>query len=387
MHMKQLQYFVCVLTASAVLFSACKKELKPGEAPAKETNALQQSTGSGTLNGQRASSISLLKSNSQDEIYGNVIEQLLSGVTPTPCNPATPLGLWLEQQLSDWSPELKAEVLQYQMHFLAADYAFFFENSSANQSFGINGQYNHIMAKTFKDLRRFWDMESQGIVLVAMHGSTLTDKEKIASSLIANYDYTRPFAENWADHVLELLAENPQLRNGNHPYFTFNAYAFRRVDFTQYGLGILPYKIVMGDGLFQVFSELGYDDVAPQEILAHEFGHQVQYLYNLIPPGPKTPELNRRVELMADAFSAYYLSHPRGAAMQWNRAKEFLQVFFNLGRCNFDEPNHHGTPTQRMAAAEWAYNLANNTQPQGKILSVAEFVALFEAILPTLYLQ
>ena len=85
---------------------------------------------------------------------------------------------------------------------------------------------------------------------------------------------------------------------------------------------------------------------------------------------------------MADAYSAYYLSHARGASMQCKRVQQFLQVFFNIGDCSITSNSHHGTPTQRMAAANWAYQLANNQQKQGFILSSREFKTRFEASLP-----
>jgi hypothetical protein len=95
----------------------------------------------------------------------------------------------------------------------------------------------------------------------------------------------------------------------------------------------------------------------------------------------------RRTELMADAYATHYLSHARGASMQWKRVRQFLQVFFNIGDCSFDSFNHHGTPTQRMAAAEWAYQLADNAQKQGHILTAQKFVALFDKQLPKIVKQ
>jgi hypothetical protein len=76
-----------------------------------------------------------------------------------------------------------------------------------------------------------------------------------------------------------------------------------------------------------------------------------------------------------------------GAAMQWKRVQEFLQVFFNIGDCNFTSDGHHGIPSQRMAAAEWAYNLANNAQKQEQILTSQKFAELFEQQLPVLVAQ
>ena len=87
---------------------------------------------------------------------------------------------------------------------------------------------------------------------------------------------------------------------------------------------------------------------------------------------------------MADAYSAYFLSHSRGASMQWKRVQRFLKVFFNNGDCNFDSDGHHGTPIQRMAAAEWGYKLVNKAKKQGHIMSPMEFARLFDAALPGL---
>ena len=38
-----------------------------------------------------------------------------------------------------------------------------------------------------------------------------------------------------------------------------------------------PDKIVMGDGILEGYTALGFGDVAPQAIFAHEFAHQIQY--------------------------------------------------------------------------------------------------------------
>ena len=90
---------------------------------------------------------------------------------------------------------------------------------------------------------------------------------------------------------------------------------------------------------------------------------------------------------MADAYSAYYLSHARGASMQWKRVKQFLAVFFNLGDCSIEDNGHHGTPRQRMAAAEWGYSVANNAQKQGHILTARQFTTKFEAALPGILIR
>jgi hypothetical protein len=306
------------------------------------------------------------------------------GVEPTLCDANTPLRQWLGQQLADWNDEIMFfAAITGMLDFPTYD-ALFFENSSANQYFGINGEYTHTITKTFKDLKRFWNIESSGMVVVAMHGSMLQDRDRVIRIDKILFGDDQATAEFWADLILKLLKEVPQYRNGDHPIFTFNAYAQPTFSFPPYG--VIPNKIVMGDGIMQAYTALGYGDVAPQAILAHEYGHHVQFQLGVF-DGATGPEATRRTELMADAFSAYYLSHARGASMQWKRVKQFLQVFFNIGDCAFDNNGHHGTPTQRMAAAEWAYQLADNAQKQGHILSAQTFISLFDAKLPYLVTQ
>ena len=217
-----------------------------------------------------------------------------------------------------------------------------------------------------------------------MHGSMLLDRNRVIRIDRIVYGDDQATAEFWADLILELLATVPQYRNGDHPIFTFNAFAQESFPFPPYG--IIPEKIIMGDGIMEAYTGIGFGDVAPQAILAHEFGHHIQFQLDLF-GNVNSPEATRRTELMADAFSAYYLSHSRGASMQWKRVKLFLQVFLNIGDCSFSSPNHHGTPTQRMGAAEWGYSVANNAQKQGHILTAQEFAALFDAQLPCLVTQ
>ena len=315
--------------------------------------------------------------------YRNMINSAL-GVVATPCDPDTPLFLWLDGELADWDGlVIFYAIITGMLDFPTYD-AYLFENSTAGQYFGTDGEYTQVLLKTFKDLKRFWNVQIDGIVMVAMHGSMLLDRDRVIRIDKILYGDDQATAEFWADLILELLDQVPQYRNGDHPIFTFNAFASSSFNFPPYG--VVPSKIVMGDGILDGFAAIGYDDVAPQAVLAHEYAHHLQFELGVF-DDVVSPENTRRGELMADALSAYYLSHARGATMQWKRVKQFLQVFFNIGDCAFNNDGHHGTPTQRMAAAEWAYKLANNAQKQGHILTAQQFVALFDAALPYIVTQ
>ena len=118
-----------------------------------------------------------------------------------------------------------------------------------------------------------------------------------------------------------MIQTEPTVNGGNHPLFTFNAFAISAPE-----IGI-PDKIVMGDGVLDAYAAIGFDDVAPQAVFAHEFGHHIQFERNYfdeLPAGadPATvdqAELTRHNELMADAFAGYYLTHKRGAALNAKR--------------------------------------------------------------------
>ncbi len=398
--MKHLKLLLGTIAFCLILVTGCKKDIRtdtmiaPDElhAPSKtdlkvsnlsnaelkaKLDKLLASMPAGFEKRLTENSTLLLK---QHPEYRDMVRRALN-IVPTTCDDNTALFQWLDQELADWDEDvIFFAIISGMLDFPTYD-ALLFENSSANQYFGVNGEYSQRVTKTFKDLKRFWNIQSSGIVLAAMHGSMLRDRNKLIRIDMILFGDSQPVAEFWADLILEFLDLVPQYRNGDHPIFTFNAFAQESFNFPPYG--IIPEKIIMGDGIMQAYTAIGYGDVAPQAILAHEFGHHIQIQLDLF-GNVSSPEATRRTELMADAYSAYFLSHARGASMQWKRVKQFLQVFFNIGDCSFTSNGHHGTPTQRMAAAEWAYNVANEAQKQGHILTAQQFTTLFEAQLPEL---
>jgi hypothetical protein len=244
------------------------------------------------------------------------------------------------------------------------------------------------MTKVERDVKRFWDIQSADIQVLAMHGTMLADPTRT----VPTYEHPAflgldaATAEAWAADVQNVIETEPTTNGGNHPLFTFNAFAISAPS-----LGI-PDKIVMGDGVLDAYNAIGFNDVAPEAIFAHEFGHHIQFERNYfdeLPPGadPATvddAELTRHNELMADAFAGYYLTHKRGAALNKKRVAEFLQVFFQAGDCAFTNPGHHGTPVQRMRASRFGFTVADEAQKQGHILTAAQVHARFEAVYPSI---
>jgi len=264
--------------------------------------------------------------------------------------------------------------------------ALIFLEAARKQEFGYDGDFTNAINRTNQDLRRFSDIPSDELQVVPMKGSMLNDAERVATA------YQSPLVPPFgglpveisylvAELIQDALDASNLLDGGNHSLFSFNAFAFSG----SAGLGIPP-KIIMGDAILEGYAELGFGDVAPQSILAHEWAHQIEFAYgwyndpipSLDPPADAA-EATRYSELMADAWAAYYLTHSRGGTLRQRRVAEFLEVFYQIGDCAFSSPGHHGTPNQRMKAAEWGFDLADQAHKQGHIMSSQEFHDVFVA--------
>lgn len=267
---------------------------------------------------------------------------------------------------------------------LVDNYALFIREESRNVDYGYEGEFTNQLNRTIQSLRRFWNISSDEINVVPYKADFLTDVEFVTEL------YQHPFtfglsqadAEFFAPILVATLEQSALLNGGRHPLFTFNAFAFSGFP----GLG-LPPKVVMGDAVMDAYddAEFGLGDVAPQGILAHEWAHHVQFekgyfddpIPTFDPAGPNQAEATRYTELMADAMAAYFLTHKLGAALNQKRVEQFMEVFVQIGDCSFTSGSHHGTPSQRMAAAQLGFDLADQAQKQGHIMTAEEVHDVF----------
>ena len=259
--------------------------------------------------------------------------------------------------------------------------ALYFQTSATPQTYGYKGQFTTQVVNTERDIKAFWDIKSDDIQVVAMHGSMLLDQQRVARTYQL-LGFSPTVAAAYAKTIYDALSASTTMNGGNFAFLTFNAFAF-----STYGTSV-PDKIVMGDGVLESYAAIGFGDVAPQAIFAHEFAHHIQYenryFNDLSSNRYSEAEQTRYTELMADAYAAYYLTHSRGAAMNQKRVEQFHEVFFQIGDCSFKSDGHHGTPNQRRAAAAFGFNLAAEAQRQGQILTSDAFHDLFLAAYPTL---
>ena len=307
------------------------------------------------------------------------------------CDPSSPVVDWFIGEVDEFVTQEPA-IFDLIFNDLWADLipqweALFLLTDDTPQVFGYNGEYTRILRKTQRDAKRFWDIPSDDIQLLAMKGSMLLDTDRVAATY--QIPFIPPFfglseanAAFVASLVQDAMLQSQVVDGGNHPLFSFNAFALSDPS------GVIPDKIVMGDGILAGYAVVGFGDVAPQAIYAHEFAHHIQfendYFSDPVPGATTQAELTRYTELMADAYSAYFLTHKRGATMNRKRVAQFLQVFFQIGDCGFTSPSHHGTPNQRMAAARFGFDLADQAQKQGHILTSEQVHDAFVAAYPDL---
>jgi hypothetical protein len=308
-------------------------------------------------------------------------------VTPTECGPT---------QLDDYIGQLLGLMSAAQLNFLFAhvdtllnvptyEALFFGTAADADHALTTHAQQ---LRKTFSDLRRFWSgVQSADIQLMSMRGDVLLDADRIAHTLSAMVatgqipPLTPAQITNEAHTVAAFMQGQGDFYD--NPLWTLNAFAFSGEGETDPLLASLPDKLVMGDGVIAFTDAAGLGDVGPRAILAHEFGHHVQYEVGAFDSGPADPAAaTRRTELMADAMATYFGVHKQGLALNQKRVVDALLSFYVVGDCQFDSPGHHGTPLQRQRAADWGGRLAAAAKPSSYKIPAPEFVARFDAALP-----
>lgn len=98
-------------------------------------------------------------------------------------------------------------------------------------------------------------------------------------------------------------------------------------------------------------------------ILAHEYAHIVQFKFGRHPATPVN-------ELHADFLAGWYLAR-RGYS--YFTVGPAFQSFFSKGGYDFNSPNFHGTPQQRLTAIQAGFNngflAPNNAYQQGLLIA------------------
>jgi hypothetical protein len=297
--------------------------------------------------------------------------------------------------LDDYINDVFAAMTDEQFNFLVAHqdtlfnvptYDALFFGTTGDPDYALDS-HAHQIQNTFRDLRRFWDIQSADIQLMAMHGDVLLHAQAIAKTLTAMVA-THQIAQMTDAQIQQeatTVATFMQTQGDffDNPLWTFNAFAFTGEGDPDPFIATLPDKLIVGDGILEAYDAIGLGDVGPRVIMAHEFGHHVQFELGVFGSGPSDPsEATRRTELMADAMGTYFATHKKGLALNRKRVADALLSFYTVGDCAFDSPGHHGTPLQRQRAADFGADQAAAAKPASYILPPRTFVQRFEAALP-----
>lgn len=84
-------------------------------------------------------------------------------------------------------------------------------------------------------------------------------------------------------------------------------------------------------------------------ILAHEHAHILQFQRGIRTPGA-------RMELHADFMSGWYLAWKQAMGVPGTEVRVLAQSLFSKGDMDFNSPQHHGTPEERVNAMANGYN-------------------------------
>jgi hypothetical protein len=256
--------------------------------------------------------------------------------------------------------------------------------TSADPKYALTPEYRQQLTNSFRDARRFWDIDSSDIQLLAMHGNVLQDVSRLTRLLNVLYGVNPTDAASIARGIVAWVAHVPALKGGDNPIFTLNAFAFSGEGEPDPLISSLPDKLIFGDGILDALAYMGIADVGPRAVLGHEFGHHVQFEDNLFDSPLRGAEATRRTELMADAFGTYFATHSRGLSLNAKRVLQAEKTFYEVGDCSFASAGHHGTPNQRLHASQWGATLASSAQKQGHILPSLAVAKQFDDVLPAL---
>src|SRR5699024_2776302 len=252
----------------------------------------------------------LTSQTADNQVYQNIVKRAING-DDYECEP-TPLNEWASENLvyANLGDALVIILLGIDQYpFL---YSLVFENErNPRQSYGYDGEYTRQIFRADRGISRFWDVNLREVQTVSAHGSMLADFDKVFDIVEVLYpNDTEESNADFAQLIVDLVTGEPLYNNGDVPLFSFNAVAYGGGAYTVNGEDGPP-NVIMGDGILAGMDAIGLGDAAPEAILAHEMGHQVQYALDVFENDPITDpaESTRRTELMADAFSAYYLGH------------------------------------------------------------------------------
>lgn len=260
--------------------------------------------------------------------------------------------------------------------------ALLFGTEDDRAEYGLPHKYKAPVTQAVTKSRKFWDVDLSDVQTVAMNSGTYTNPVRAARVMQALFPTSTPEETAEAVVLLGELLDAPGIDGGRNPFFTLNAFAFTAEGETDPMLAGLPDKVVFGEGLASALDALGVGATGAKSVIGHEMAHHVQYEQGYFDSPLTGPEATRRTELMADSFSTYFLAHKHGMNLTGDKLDLAEDALYQVGDCSFTSNGHHGTPNQRLRAAEWGAAKADATRPPFRVLPSDTLYADFERQLP-----
>lgn len=128
-----------------------------------------------------------------------------------------------------------------------------------------------------------------------------------------------------------------------------------------------PETLIRGTWGTVLFGQQFFDDLMDHDrqgwgvlaVMAHEVGHIAQFRSGVVQRLQARPTTVRRVELHADLLSGYFLGvrkRQQPSIRVWPAGK----ALYSLGDYKFNHPGHHGTPEERVEAAEAGFRMGRS---------------------------
>ena len=226
--MKHQGFFYGLVLLALVLIAGCKKSMSPAQDQHQIFNS-HSSMPSLQFSDELKEKVRVLRSSlpaGHEERFNQIADRLVTihpeyaslvkralHMAPDACENNTAISQWLQTQLADWDADITYMAVVSGMFDFPKYDAMLFENNASNHFFGVTGSFSPRVTNTFKDLKRFWDIESDQLMIAGLHGSMLRDREKVIRMNSALYGHAPADAAVWADLTQSLLDAIPQYRN------------------------------------------------------------------------------------------------------------------------------------------------------------------------------
>lgn len=246
---------------------------------------------------------------------------------------------------------------------------------SLKGDFGKHAEFSHSIRKGKRAVETVWQGLDIPWKIRPVKSNVLSDPVRMADLYVRGLGFDPDRANTVAEQV-HAYFNQPKFDYGNSPYFTANAFAFPALSIRNSSGLISEYVTLIGDGMLQVFDEVGLGDVAPSALLAHEHYHHVQQhlkMDSINPSKQSTSPTDFAVtENAADAGGAYVVTHVRGMSFQTKRVEQVFTLFSSIGQTS-KQNRTHGTPAERYASAMWGHDKQRNTRPRAVLVPAESF--------------